>query len=63
LSRRNGERTGEVKGEEMTVADYSEFPIHDQDGETRRTLDLVQGWGSTGRGSLRSRLAGRRRSA
>ena len=43
MSRRNGERTGEVKGEEMTMADYSEFPIHAQDGGTRRTLDLLQG--------------------
>ena len=43
MSRRNGERTGAVKGEEMTMADYSEFPIHAQDGGTRRTLDLLQG--------------------
>jgi hypothetical protein len=31
LSRRNGERTGEVTREEMTVANCSEFPIHDPD--------------------------------
>jgi hypothetical protein len=46
----------EVKGEGMTVADYSEFPIRDQDVETRQTLDLLQGWGSSGRESLRWRL-------
>jgi hypothetical protein len=46
----------EGTGEEMTVADYSEFPIRDQDVETRQTLDLLQGWGSSGRKSLRWRL-------
>lgn len=46
----------EAIGEERTMVDYSEFPIRDQDGETRHTLDLLQGWGSASRGSLRSRL-------
>ncbi len=27
------------------MVDYSGFPIRDQDGETRQTLDLLQGWG------------------
>ena len=46
----------EVKGEGMIVADYSEFPIRDQDVETRQTLDLLQGWRSVGPGSFRLRL-------
>lgn len=38
------------------MVDYSEFPIRDQDGETRQTLDLLQGWGLVARESFRSRL-------
>jgi hypothetical protein len=38
------------------MGNYSEYPIRDQDGETRRTLDLLQGWGSPGRKSFRARL-------
>ena len=38
------------------MAVYSEFPIRDQDGETRQTLDLLQEWRSVSRGSFRSRL-------
>lgn len=49
-------RKVEGKGEEMTVVDYSEFPIRDQDGDTRQTLDLLQGWRPVSRGSFRSRL-------
>jgi hypothetical protein len=36
--------------------DYSKYLIRDQDGETRRTLDLLQGWGLPVRESIRSRL-------
>ena len=38
------------------MADYSEFPIRDQDGETRQTLDLLQDWRPVSRGSFRARL-------
>jgi hypothetical protein len=38
------------------MVDYSEFPIRDQDWETRQTLDLLQGWGAISRESFRSRL-------
>lgn len=41
---------------ERTVADYSEFPIRDQDGDARQTLDLLQGWRAARRGSFRARL-------
>jgi hypothetical protein len=36
--------------------DYSKYLIRDQDGKTRRTLDLLQGWGLPVRESIRSRL-------
>ncbi len=32
---------------------YKDFPIHDQDSETRRTLDMLQAWGRPGGGNLR----------
>jgi hypothetical protein len=38
------------------MRDYSEYLIRDQDGETRQPLDLLHGWRSAGRESLRSRL-------
>jgi hypothetical protein len=40
----------------MLEEDSTRFLVRDQDWETRRTLDLLQGWGSAGREPLRSRL-------
>lgn len=38
------------------MAVYSEFPIRDQDGETRQTLDLLHHWRPVSRGPIRFRL-------
>jgi hypothetical protein len=40
----------------MLEEDSTRFLVRDQDWETRRTRDLLQGWGSAGREPLRSRL-------
>jgi hypothetical protein len=35
---------------------YKDFPVRDQDTETRQTLDLLQGWGTPGHGIVRGIL-------
>ena len=32
---------------------YKDFPIRDQDTETRQTLDILQAWGTPGGGIVR----------
>ena len=35
---------------------YRDFPVRDQDTDIRQTLDLLQGWGTPGRGIVQGFL-------